>query len=449
MLPSASIGTAPAGSKASRSQTTTVTHAAVAAADDFPGGQGHHGTHTGLAAGDQAPVPANAEPVSRGTAPVRDQAPPAANGAATPTVLSLLADDFPGGQRPGDAQALPAAGEQCPPDPPLAFPVLSPWPEKPNRDLAAAADTLHDIERLRTASENRLRQFVRGTDKEDKDGGKRGYGWDLRSPAVVAMATLVASMLCDSDVIVPILGKAPKRKGCCLEHDAERNLNRALRVHPLGPWVKAQKGVGEKQGGRLVGVIGDPYMRPALKLPDGSWDPERPRILAELRSWCGYGEDKTRRGHIQRRKRRKPGEPAAPAANWNHAAKMRAYLVAVSCMKSGLDKRGGCKRAEGDDFATHTQECQCSPYRIVYDRERIRYADAVHDEECPQCGPAGHPAQPGSPLSLSHKKQRALRRAAKEIIDDLWREARRIHLETPVSGQCPVGTQGTLAADGD
>lgn len=307
--------------------------------------------------------------------------------------------------------------------------TLSPWPEVVRRDLAAAADSLFDVEKVRTASENRLRQFTRAAGEPDKDGELRGFGWDLRSPAVVAQATLVAAMLCDSAVAEQSLGPGPKKtKGCCLEHDAERNLTRALRAHPLGPWVKAQKGIGEKQGGRLIATIDDPYLRPEMKLPDGTWESARARTVSELRAYFGYGEDKTNPGHIQKRQR-------GQRANWSAAGKMRAYLVAEKCMQSGLDKRYGCERAEGDDFATHTPECGCSPYRVIYDRERVRYAEAVHAEECVRCGPSGRPAQPGSPLSLAHKKARALRRVAKEIIDDMWREARRIHLETPVSGQ--------------
>jgi hypothetical protein len=338
--------------------------------------------------------------------------------------------------------------------------TLSPWPEHLDHDVAAAADTLNDIERLRIASVNRLRQFIRPLDEVDKDGGQRGFGWDLRSPAVAALATLIATMQCDNELMLTVLGKekpkkprgccfivtmgnseerAAQQRGSCLEHDAERNLTRALRAHPLGAWVKAQKHIGEKQGGRLIGAIGDPYIRPELLLPDGSVDPMRARTISELRAYCGFGEDKTNPRHIQKRAR-------GQRSNWSAAAKMRAYLVAESCMK-GLRKP--CERVEGDDFAVHVEGCNCSPWRLVYDRERARYADAVHDEECVRCGPSGKPAQSGSPLSLGHKKGRALRRVAKEIVDELWREARRIHLETAADGQTFPGAHDTCAVGGD
>lgn len=322
---------------------------------------------------------------------------------------------------------------------------ITPWPEDVLADIGACAAVFDDIEKIRIANENRLRQFTRPKDQVDKDGKHRGYGWTITNVAVQKLAAQVLRMKCDSTVALEALGerKPPKHLACCLEDDAERNLTRALRAHPLGTWVlgKEQKGIGPKQGARLLGVIGDPYVRPEMKTTDGEREPMRPRTIDELRAYCGYGEDKSRPGRIQKRRR-------GQRSNWNGAAKMRAYLVAKQCMISGFDKKRGCVRDEGDDFATHSSQCQCSPYRLIYDRERVRYADAVHDEECPQCGPEGRPAQPGSPLSQGHKKNRALRRVAKEILDDLWREARRIHLETPVGGQMEVDTHRVGAVDG-
>lgn len=377
--------------------------------------------------------------------------------------LDAPTTDSPGGQLGGVAHLTPAAGGSTSPQAmaaaaPIAFSpagllslgpprtqAVTPWDRDLSFDVAACADALNAIEETRKASENRLRQFVRPEDEPDKDGKCRGLGWSLATHAPVEeLVTQILGMCCHSTVAHAILGgKRPKKYlGCCLEHDAERYLTRSLRAHPLGKWVKAQKGIGEKQGGRLVATIGDPYVRPELETADGGIEPMRVRTLAELRAYCGFGEDKTRPGRIQKRQR-------GQRANWNAAAKSRAYLVAEKCMVSGFDKKHGCERIKGDDFATHTAECQCSPYRLIYDRERVRYADAVHDEECVRCGPAGHPAQPGSPLSLGHKKGRALRRTAKAIVEDLWREARRIHEETPGGGQPPCGAHTSRAAAGD
>lgn len=212
--------------------------------------------------------------------------------------------------------------------------------------LLILADTLDDLERARIAAENRLRSMrqVKGLD------GSPEYG---------RLAGLIDAL---SD----------------LEHHAELELKRALRAHPLGAWVRATVGVGEKQGARLLAAIGDP-----------AWNTleDRPRRgPAELWAYCGYVPGQ----------RRRKGE----RANWNSTAKMRAYLVAESCIKKST-----------------------SPYRPVYDAARAKHAEAVHDEPCPRCGPVGKPAPSGSPLSAGHQHARALREVAKAVLKDLWRAA--------------------------
>lgn len=44
-----------------------------------------------------------------------------------------------------------------------------------------------------------------------------------------------------------------------IEHQAELELVRAWRRHPLARWAQAQRGVGEKSVARLIAEIGDPY----------------------------------------------------------------------------------------------------------------------------------------------------------------------------------------------
>lgn len=92
-------------------------------------------------------------------------------------------------------------------------------------------------------------------------------------------------------------------------------------------------------------------------------------------------------------------------SNWSTDAKTRAYLIAESCIK-------------------HRQ----SPYRFVYDIGRKKYAESLHGAPCVRCGSKGKPAQPGSPLSLGHQHARAMRLVSKELLKDLWRESRRLHL---------------------
>jgi hypothetical protein len=94
---------------------------------------------------------------------------------------------------------------------------------------------------------------------------------------------------------------------------------------------------------------------------------------------------------------------------------MRAYLIAETCIKfDGKPDKNDRPRP-------------LSPYRAVYDAGRVKYAEAVHPAACRRCGPAGHPAAAGSPLSSGHQHARALRLVMKEILRDLWSESRRIH----------------------
>lgn len=256
--------------------------------------------------------------------------------------------------------------------------------------LTLHADVLDDLERSRIACENRLRQFTRHAlgedgelvDKPDKDGELRGFGLTLDHPDVARLAG-----------IVDALAK--------LEHDATLNLQRRMRAHPLGAWIKTQPGIGEKQAARLLAAIGDPY-----------WNTlhDRPRTVSELWAYCGLhvlpagqtsaaapsrfagGEPQicdpdhawpgTQRSNVGVAARRRKGE----RANWSATAKMRAYLIAKSCMKQ-----------------------RSSPFRADYE-DRRAYTAVTHPE-----------------WTAGHSHNDALRITAKEVLKQLWREARRIH----------------------
>lgn len=236
--------------------------------------------------------------------------------------------------------------------------------------LALAADTVDDLEKTRIAAENRLRQLTR--DEPDSDGEMRGFA--LTETEAAPYAAIV-------DELVKV------------EHAAVLELQRRMRKHPLGPWVKSQVGLGEKQAARLLAAIGDPY-----------WNTlhDRPRTVSELWAFCGYDPVD---GVAKRRTR-------GQRSNWSADAKMRAYLIAESCVKQTR-----------------------SPYRTVYDAGRAKYANAMHAAPCVRCGPAGKPAAEGSPLSLGHQHARALRLVAKEVLKELWREARALHEANALGGE--------------
>lgn len=231
--------------------------------------------------------------------------------------------------------------------------------------LALAADIVDDAETNRIANENRLRQLTRTA--VDSDGRDRGFGLDESHPDVARLATLV-------DMLAAV------------EHQATLNLNRKMRAHPLGPWCKAQKGIGEKQAARLLAVVGDPYFNDSLN---------RPRLVSELWSYCGHG-DPTRR-------MRKGMTQADLFACGSPIAKSRLWLISTACLK-----------AQG-------------PFADVYYARKTATEGRLHAADCKRCGPSGHPALTGSPWSDGHRHADALRIVGKTILHDLWAEARRIH----------------------
>jgi hypothetical protein len=293
-----------------------------------------------------------------------------------------------------------------------------------NLALFAYADIVSDLERVRIATSNRLFDLTRNNDPDnitvDPDGVVRGGGLDGDHPDAIKLTRI--------------------RDGLAgVEHQAILELQKAMRHHPLGPWLKAQKGIGEKQGARLLAAIGDPY-----------WNSlhDRPRTVSELWAYCGlhtlpaghagvdtqppnasgdqlpagHGDGDTHTASAGRNQTDHTGGQAsldthislAPGvaarrqkgqkANWSSEAKMRAYLIAESCMKQPSG----------------------TPYRDLYERGRLKYAEALHPYPCVRCGPAGKPAAVGTPLSAGHQHARSLRLVSKEILKDLWREAKRV-----------------------
>lgn len=243
--------------------------------------------------------------------------------------------------------------------------------------LLMAAASVDDMEKARIAAENRYRQLTRLD--PDEDGVIRGFGLDGSHPGVAAQAAIVTGLQ-------------------QLEHQAILDLQRAMRRHPLGPWVKATVGIGEKQGARLLAAVGDPY-----------WNTlhDRPRTVSELWAYCGlhvipsgqnflvyhdapaaedqdsgHGGPDTHGSHAGTAARRRKGQ----RANWSTEAKTRAYLCAVSCMKH-----------------------RASPYRAVYDARRAHTA-------------VTHPD-----WTDGHSHNDGLRIAAKEILKDLWRASAQLH----------------------
>lgn len=250
--------------------------------------------------------------------------------------------------------------------------------------LGVLADVLNDLEAVRVANANRVRILTRN--EADGDGEERGHGLTEDHPQVKALALTVKALE-------------------VAEHEAVLNLQRSMRKHPLAAFQKRHKGIGEKQLARLLATIGDPY-----------WNDlhQRPRTVSELWAYAGF--------HVLRAGGHgvhdSPGSTAPGVApkrtrgqksNWSEDARKRTWVIA-----SAMPKFAG------------------GHYETVYRDARVKYAESVHPSVCVRCGPKNKPAEVGSPLSDGHKHARAIRITAKEILKDLWIEAKSIH-ELPES----------------
>lgn len=200
------------------------------------------------------------------------------------------------------------------------------------------------------------------------------------------------------------------------EHVIELEMWRCYRrVVPaeLVAWQKAERGIGEHLCARLLGHLGDPYVAtPAFwttEPPAGHLcDPLRcgdgakrhlvagepfVRTVSQLWSYCGHGD-------ARRRPTRGMSADEALALG-NPQCKMLLHLLAEATMK---------------------QKAVPGKYRTVYEKMRAKYDedDHAHTVECRRCGPAGTPAQPGTPWSNAHRHASALRLVGKEILRDMW-----------------------------
>jgi hypothetical protein len=241
--------------------------------------------------------------------------------------------------------------------------LLSQGPLIHDEVLGILSKQLDDIEGLRKATSNRLGALTRS--EPDEDGVVRGL--ELGEDHLAVKQTKI--MLESLDAI---------------EHQTVLALQKQMRKHPLGPFIKSKKGVGDKQAARLLAAIGDPYWMTRFEKQGTNhvMVESRPRTVSELWAYCGYSVTE---GHSQRRTKGK-------LSNWKNDARMRAYLVSTSIIKQ-MD----------------------SEYREVYDYARLKYSVAVDAE--------------GKALTLLHQHNRALRAVSKELLKDLWVEAKRLHEE--------------------
>ena len=230
--------------------------------------------------------------------------------------------------------------------------------------LRVLAETLDDLENLRKATENRVRQLTRC--EADEDGIVRGHCLPDDNKNVQKLG-----------LTLDLIAQAEKQ--------AVSNLELAMKNHPLGPWVKAQNGLGLKTVARLLSAIGDPY---ANELHG------RPRTVSELWAYCGFA---VHDGKAQRRAR-------GQKSNWSDTARMRTWNIVQPIIKN-----------------------RNSPYRHLYDQVKVGLQGSVYDEHYEGRKFQGKPIVVGQPLSAGHIHARAQRVVMKTILKDLWIESKRIH----------------------
>lgn len=246
-------------------------------------------------------------------------------------------------------------------------------------DLAGAlvrlfANSLDDVEGTRIAHEARLRSLT------DKPKNKNDTAKGFRHPPT---ERYFRELIKDTESAEKALTK---------------KLEKAIREHPLYPWIKNGRGIGAKQGARLLAALGDPLVRQAQVMDGVLIEAERPRRgLAELWQYAGHGDPE--------RSRLRKGWPV----EHNPTVKMRTRLVADSAVQAGVRKTESCDDSNGYDVEGRFA---FTPLGQVYLDARRAWAGR---QDCPSCK---------GECSDGHKHNHALRMVGKALLADLWDTAK-------------------------
>ena len=214
------------------------------------------------------------------------------------------------------------------------------------------------------------------------------------------------------------------------------------RKHPLAPWCKTVRGLGEHSAAILVAMLdGDPYVAHPKRwevgrgqsrsethrlfadptsaprqccAPHGTFDgpdevasqgvpeaqhfgarhlvfdPPFERSVSQLWQYCGIGKPGRRSSGMSQEDAFALGKPLL---------KSRLRLIAEGMLKASNPH-----------------------FRAIYDITRAHVAERVHEKPCAQCR-----AKAGDPWRKGHQHAHALRIVAKRFLQDLWCEAKRLH----------------------
>lgn len=219
-----------------------------------------------------------------------------------------------------------------------------------------------DIEKYRKAARNQLRILTLPTDVPDEDGVCRGMGAPLDSPAVAPLVAFLARL--DES-----------------EKEVKRSLEKSFKKDsPLAQVVADTHGLGVPMVVKLLGVIGDPYIKPAqVDLETGELlEAERPRTLSELFAYCGVAP------HTRKKKGVKcTYNPLAQSTLWNMAEAVQKIPAGKSELKD------------------------------TWTKWKTYYSTREDDK--------------GKQWTWTHVKLAAHRKVAREILKTLYFEAKKVH----------------------
>jgi hypothetical protein len=218
------------------------------------------------------------------------------------------------------------------------------------------------------------------------------------------------------------------------EHLAELELVRAWRKHPLAPWAKGQRGVGEKSIARLIAEIGDPLIGSV-----GHWETSNGQRTDETQQ--SYADDPGDHGThdihngdvADTENGANPSAPPMSSAPRSRTWVIDSYYertVSQLWQFSGVGDPARSKIPKGavqaDLMARGKPRAKKQLWLIagsmlkagnrdVYDARRLVTAERVHLKPCPQCH-----AKTGEPWKPGHQHADALRIVAKRFLQDMF-----------------------------
>lgn len=301
--------------------------------------------------------------------------------------------------------------------------------------LRLASDSLDDIETLRIAVNNRYKQATGDQKKKDEDAPDRTLN------------------LSEDDPLVQMLKKTLDDLKAS-DSGATKELCRQIKGTIFGSWLEAYPGLGAKSLARLLGPLGDPYLRTVIEYAEDDTERKKPlgkhyepRTLRQLWAYAGLATDE----HGQAKRRTKGMSQAESFALGNPMLRKRAFIISESIQKKGVSKTDDLIAEEKalEEAKEQARKAKkplpktpSGPYDLerrfpatshgkVYLDRREQTAERRHATRCVRCGTPGSPAEPGSLWKNSHQHADALRMIAKQVLKELWMLAREHHTGIP------------------